>query len=217
MQQYFHLGAPCWRLKMRTDNPKTAGIPVQNRRKLNVSGSKTGLLRSNHSCNRALPINTNGIAADMADLRLALYQPDIPGNTGTILRLAACLGFAVDIIEPAGFDISDRNLKRAGMDYVAAAALTRHVNWERFEDWRATTGHRLVLASTKAAGRYTDFSFRPDDILLFGRESAGVPDAVHAKADARILVPMVEGQRSINVAVSAAMIVGEAMRQTVWG
>lgn len=152
----------------------------------------------------------------MADLRLALYQPDIPGNTGTILRLAACLGFAVDIIEPAGFDISDRNLKRAGMDYLAAAALTRHVNWERFEEWRTATGRRLILATTKASQRYTDFAFRPDDILLFGRESAGVPDHVHERADGRILIPMVEGQRSINLAVSAAMITGEAMRQTVW-
>ncbi|MDM9621715.1 tRNA (cytidine(34)-2'-O)-methyltransferase [Rhizobium sp. S96] len=153
----------------------------------------------------------------MTDLRLALYQPDIPGNTGTILRLAACLGFAVDIIEPAGFDISDRNLKRAGMDYIATAALTRHVSWNHFETWLQSSGRRLVLASTKASGRYTDFAFRPDDVLLFGRESAGVPDQVHGRADARILVPMVEGQRSINVAVSAAMIVGEAMRQTVWG
>ncbi|OCJ16293.1 tRNA methyltransferase [Rhizobium sp. AC44/96] len=153
----------------------------------------------------------------MTDLRLALYQPDIPGNTGTILRLAACLGFAVDIIEPAGFDISDRNLKRAGMDYIATAALTHHVSWSHFETWLQSSGRRLVLASTKASGRYTDFAFRSDDVLLFGRESAGVPDQVHDRADARILVPMVEGQRSINVAVSAAMIVGEAMRQTVWG
>ena len=152
----------------------------------------------------------------MTDFRLALYQPDIAGNTGTILRLAACLGFAVDLIEPAGFDVSDRNLKRSGMDYIAAAALTRHVSWDRFEAWRATTGRRLILASTKAADRYTDFTFRPDDILLLGRESAGVPDHVHERADARILIPMVEGQRSINVAVSAAMIVGEAMRQTIW-
>jgi tRNA (cytidine/uridine-2'-O-)-methyltransferase len=156
------------------------------------------------------------MAHRMSDLRLALYQPDIPGNTGTILRLAACLGIAVDIIEPAGFDISDRNLKRAGMDYIAAAALTRHVNWDRFDEWRASTGRRIVLASTKASGRYTDFEFLPTDILLFGRESAGVPDHVHDKADARVLIPMVEGQRSINVAVSAAMIVGEAMRQTAW-
>lgn len=152
----------------------------------------------------------------MTDLRIALYQPDIAGNTGTILRLAACLGFAVDIIEPAGFDISDRNLKRSGMDYIASAALTRHVTWGHFDTWRQTTTRRLVLASTKASGRYTDFAFRPDDILLFGRESAGVPDNVHDRSDARILIPMEEGQRSINVAVSAAMIVGEAMRQTVW-
>jgi tRNA (cytidine/uridine-2'-O-)-methyltransferase len=152
----------------------------------------------------------------MSLLHIALYQPDIPGNTGTILRLAACLGLAVDIIEPAGFDVSDRNLKRAGMDYLAAVTLTRHVSWDRFQDWRAETGRRLILASTKAAERYTDFPFRSDDILLFGRESAGVPDHVHEKADGRILIPMVEGQRSINVAMSAAMISGEALRQTGW-
>ncbi|MQB10554.1 tRNA (cytidine(34)-2'-O)-methyltransferase [Agrobacterium sp. ICMP 6402] len=150
------------------------------------------------------------------EIRIALYQPDIPGNTGTILRLAACLGLGVDIIEPAGFDISDRNLKRAGMDYIAAAALMRHVSWERFEEWRVTTGRRLVLASTKAALPYTDISYRTDDILLFGRESAGVPDHVHDKADERIIIPMVAGQRSINVAMSAAMITGEALRQTAW-
>ena len=150
----------------------------------------------------------------MTGLRIALYQPDIPGNTGTILRLGACLGLGVDIIEPAGFDISDRNLKRAGMDYLASVSLVRHVNFERFEDWRRDSGRRLVLASTKAAERYTDFSYRPDDILLFGRESAGVPEPVHDRADARVLIPMVEGQRSINVAMSAAMIAGEALRQT---
>jgi len=146
-------------------------------------------------------------------LRIALYQPDIPGNTGTILRLAACLGLAVDIIEPAGFDLSDKNLKRAGMDYIASVTLTRHVNWERFEDVRLHEGRRLVLASTKAAEPYTRFSFQPNDTLLFGRESAGVPDHVHDKADSRIIVPMVEGQRSLNVAMSVAMIAGEALRQ----
>ena len=150
----------------------------------------------------------------MSDLRIALYQPDIAGNTGTILRFAACLGLAVDIVEPAGFDISDRSLKRAGMDYLAAVTLTRHVSWDRFEEWRTASGRRLVLASTKAAGLYTDFAYRPDDILLFGRESAGVPDHVHETADRRVLIPMVEGQRSINVALSAAMICGEALRQT---
>jgi tRNA (cytidine/uridine-2'-O-)-methyltransferase len=180
-----------------------------------IKWSKNVLLRQNHSSDRPFSHHRNG-QLPMADLRLALYQPDIPGNTGTILRLAACLGFAVDIIEPAGFDISDRNLKRAGMDYLAAAALTRHVNWERFEEWRAATGRRLILATTKASQRYTDFAFRSDDILLFGRESAGVPDHVHERADGRLLIPMVEGQRSINLAVSAAMITGEAMRQTAW-
>ena len=150
----------------------------------------------------------------MSALRIALYQPDIAGNTGTILRFAACLGLAVDIIEPAGFDLSDRSLKRAGMDYLAAVTLTRHVSWERFEDWRVPSGRRLVLASTKAAERYTDFTYKPTDILLFGRESAGVPDRVHETVDGRVLIPMVEGQRSINVALSVAMICGEALRQT---
>ncbi|PZU88799.1 MAG: tRNA methyltransferase [Shinella sp.] len=149
----------------------------------------------------------------MTALRIALYQPDIPGNTGTILRLAACLGLGVDIIEPASFDISDRNLKRAGMDYLASVTLTRHINWNQFETWRQSAGRRLVLGSTKAAERYTDFTYRPDDILLFGRESAGVPDNVHEAADARVIIPMVAGQRSINVAMSAAMIAGEALRQ----
>lgn len=150
----------------------------------------------------------------MKTIRIALYQPDIPGNTGTILRLAACLGLGVDIIEPAGFDLSDRNLKRAGMDYLAMAALTRHVNFERFDAGVTETGNRLVLASTKAALPYTEFEYYPGDILLFGRESAGVPDSVHARADARVLIPMVEGQRSINLALSVAMIAGEALRQT---
>jgi tRNA (cytidine/uridine-2'-O-)-methyltransferase len=152
----------------------------------------------------------------MTALRIALYQPDIPGNTGTILRLAACLGLSADIIEPAGFDISDRNLKRAGMDYLEAVALTRHVNWERFDAWRRENGRRLVLASTKAALPYHRFEFQADDILLFGRESAGVPDHVHELADARVLIPMVEGQRSLNLAMSTAMIAGEALRQVAW-
>lgn len=146
-------------------------------------------------------------------LRIALYQPDIAGNTGTILRLAACLGLGVDIIEPAGFDLSDRNLKRAGMDYLAAVTLTRHVSWERFDEARNAAGRRLVLASTRAAEPYTRHSFQPGDTLLFGRESAGVPDHVHDSADARIVIPMVEGQRSLNVAMSVAMIAGEAIRQ----
>lgn len=152
----------------------------------------------------------------MNQLRIALYQPDIPGNTGTILRLAACLDLKVDIIEPAGFVLSDKNLRRAGMDYLASVAMTRHVNWESFDAWRRHEGRRLVLGSTKAATRYTDFRFQTNDILLFGRESAGVPDHIHDLADSRLIIPMVEGQRSINVAVSAAMIAGEAMRQIAW-
>ncbi len=150
----------------------------------------------------------------MSDLRIALYQPDIPGNTGTILRLAACLGFSVDIIEPAGFDLSDRNLKRAGMDYVAMAALTRHRTYDHFLEWIEAEGRRLILASTRAAMPYTRFEFRANDVLLFGRESSGVPDRVHERADHRLLIPMVEGQRSINIAVSVALISGEALRQT---
>ncbi len=150
----------------------------------------------------------------MPDLKIALYQPDIPGNTGTILRFAACMGLSVEIIEPAGFILSDKNLRRAGMDYIAAVTMTRHVNFEQFEIWRRESGRRLVLASTKAAVPYADFDYRENDILLFGRESAGVPDQVHDGADARVLIPMADGQRSINVALSAAMITGEALRQT---
>ncbi len=144
---------------------------------------------------------------------IALYQPDIAGNTGTILRLAACLGLEVHIIEPAGFDLSDRNLKRAGMDYLEMAALTRHLDWEHFEEWRRSEGRRLALLSTRAALPYTEFRFAPDDILLFGRESAGVPEHVHDSADARLVIPMVPGARSINLALSVAMVAGEALRQ----
>ena len=147
-------------------------------------------------------------------MRLALYQPDIPQNTGTMLRLAACLGVPVEIIEPAGFDVSDRNLRHAGMDYLERAGVTRHVSWRAFEAWRAGAGARLVLATTRGALPYTAFAYRPGDVILMGRESAGVPDDVHAAADARVLIPMQPGLRSLNVAVSAAMILGEALRQT---
>ena len=151
-------------------------------------------------------------------MRIALYQPDIPQNTGTILRTAACLGVPVDVILPAGFDISDRSLRRAGLDYLAHVDLTRHASWEAFATWRAAAaGPRLVLLTTKAATRYTDFVFRAGDILLLGRESAGVPEAIHAAADARVLVPMQPGLRSLNVAVAAAMVLGEALRQTAGG
>jgi len=149
----------------------------------------------------------------LASFRIALYQPDIAGNTGTILRLAACLGVGVDIIEPAGFDLSDRNLKRAGMDYLEMAALTRHVDFERFEEWRRAEKRRLVLLSTRATLPYTDFVYADGDVLLFGRESAGVPDHVHAVADERLTIPMPGGGRSLNLAMSTAMAAGEAMRQ----
>lgn len=146
--------------------------------------------------------------------RLVLYQPDIPQNTGTMLRLAACLGVAVDIIEPAGFDVSDRNFHRAGLDYLGDVDIVRHASWRAFEDWRRERGHRLVLATTKATLPYADFAFGRDDLVLLGRESAGVPDEVHEAADARIVVPMRQGLRSLNVAVAAAMLLGEALRQT---
>ena len=138
-------------------------------------------------------------------VRLALYQPDIPQNTGTMLRMAACLGVAVDIVEPAGFDASDRAFRRAGLDYLEMLDLTRHPSWSAFEAWRAGRGLRLVLATTKAALPYTAFVFSPHDVLLMGRESAGVPEEVHAAAAARVVVPMRPGLRSLNVAVAAAM------------
>ena len=147
-------------------------------------------------------------------LRLALYQPDIPGNTGTMLRMAACLGVAVDIIEPAGFDVSDRHLRRSGLDYLDQAAITRHRSWNAFEGWRREARLRLVLATTAGALPYTGFAFADGDCVLMGRESAGVPEAVHAAADARIVVPIRAGMRSLNVAVAAAMILGEGLRQT---
>jgi tRNA (cytidine/uridine-2'-O-)-methyltransferase len=147
------------------------------------------------------------------ELRIALFQPDIAGNTGTILRMAACLGIAVDVIEPAGFDLSGRALKRAGMDYLEMAALSRHLDFATFEEWRREQGRRLVLLSTKARTAYTEFAFARRDILLFGRESAGVPDHVRDAADERLLIPMPGGGRSLNVALAAAMAAGEAVRQ----
>jgi tRNA (cytidine/uridine-2'-O-)-methyltransferase len=147
-------------------------------------------------------------------MRIALYEPDIPQNTGTILRLAACLGVEAHIVEPAGFPVSDRAFRRAGMDYLDQVAIERHASWKAFESWRRGTGLRLVLFTTQGARSYLDHAFQPQDILLFGRESSGVPDEVHAAADVRLKVPMREGLRSLNVAMAAAMAVGEAMRQT---
>jgi tRNA (cytidine/uridine-2'-O-)-methyltransferase len=152
-------------------------------------------------------------------MRLALYQPDIAQNTGTILRLCACLGVAVDVIGPTGFDMSDRALKRAALDYLEHVDLTRHASFPDFINSRAANenrqqGGRLVLLSAHAETPHYDFVFDPTDTLMLGRESAGVPEAVHSAADARITVPMRPGLRSLNVAVTAALVLGEALRQT---
>jgi tRNA (cytidine/uridine-2'-O-)-methyltransferase len=149
-------------------------------------------------------------------MRLALYQPDIPQNTGTILRMAACLDVAVDVIGPTGFDMSDRSLRRAALDYLSFVDLTRHVSWEAYCAAIKVASPRphIVLLSSKAAIDYLDFEFQPSDILLLGRESAGVPDAVRNCADAQITIPMRTGLRSLNIAVAGAMVLGEALRQT---
>jgi tRNA (cytidine/uridine-2'-O-)-methyltransferase len=147
-------------------------------------------------------------------MRIALFEPDIPQNTGTILRLAACLGVETHLIEPAGFPTSDRAFRRAGMDYLDQVTLERHVSWEAFERWRLSLGLRLVLFTTGATLPYIDHRFEPRDVLLFGRESSGVPDVVHAAADVRLRIPMRAGLRSINVAMTCAMAIGEALRQT---
>jgi tRNA (cytidine/uridine-2'-O-)-methyltransferase len=144
-------------------------------------------------------------------MRLALYEPDIPQNTGTILRLAACLDLGVDLIEPLGFQLDDKRLKRAGMDYVHDMDLRRHRAFDRFLE--APHG-RIVLLTTHAKTAHVDFAFQPDDVLLLGRESAGAPRHVHDAADARVGIRLAQGMRSLNVALAAAMVVGEALRQT---
>jgi len=150
-------------------------------------------------------------------MQIALFQPDIPQNTGTILRLCACLDVAAHIVEPAGFPISDRHFRRAGMDYLDQVALMRHDSWSKFEQWRNDSGYRLILFTTKGASSYLDYHYGLNDILLFGRESAGVPDEVAAAADARLAIPIKPSLRSLNVAVAAAMALGEALRQTSSG
>lgn len=149
-------------------------------------------------------------------MRLALFQPDIPQNTGTLLRLGACLDIELDIIEPCGFIFSERTLKRAGMDYLDMVRYRRHHSWEHFLQYRAEHPEeygRIVLLTTHASEPYYNFEFLPNDIILMGRESAGVPEEVHQTADARLLIPMNHNARSINVAVSAVMVVGECLRQ----
>ena len=174
-----------------------------------------------HACNALIPCR----AANYSDIswspqagghimQVALFQPDIPQNTGTILRLCACLDVSAHIIEPAGFPVSDRHFRRAGMDYLDQVAIMRHDSWSKFEQWRNEQGYRLILFTTKSPGCYLDYRYEADDILLFGRESAGVPDEVVAAADARVVIPIKSGLRSLNVAVAAAMALGEALRQT---
>jgi tRNA (cytidine/uridine-2'-O-)-methyltransferase len=149
-----------------------------------------------------------------AMIRLALFQPDIAQNTGTLVRLAACLGVATDIIEPCGFDASDRNFRRAGMDYIERAAITRHDSFTAFVGAQRAHNRRLILGETDGTVAYTDFAFRPGDVIIVGRESAGSTPEVYASADASVVIPMVAGLRSINVALAATLLLGEALRQT---
>ncbi len=146
-----------------------------------------------------------------SSMRIALFEPDIAANTGTIIRLGACLNVAIDIIEPCGFPFGDASLRRAGLDYLPRASVTRHTSWKAF---REGADGRLILATTKAPKAYTALAYRSGDILLFGRESAGVTAEVAATADEAVRIPLVDGMRSLNVAVAAAMILGEALRQT---
>lgn len=145
-------------------------------------------------------------------MHIALYQPDIPPNTGTIIRMAACLDVTVHIIEPCGFPFGEKSFRRAGMDYIDQSKIIRHISWDAFLDVMGEK--RIILLSTKAAEPYMDFKFEDDDILLLGRESAGVPDDVHKRADHRLIIPMTPDTRSLNIALSAAMVLGEALKQT---
>ncbi|OYD82386.1 tRNA (cytidine(34)-2'-O)-methyltransferase [Azospirillum brasilense] len=145
-------------------------------------------------------------------MRLVLYEPDIPQNAGTLMRLAAGLGVPLDLIEPCGFVLDDRKLRRAGMDYIDQLSLVRHSSWAAYR--ALPQAGRLVLLTTRGAVPYTEFAFAPDDRIMVGRESAGVPDDVHEAADARLVIPLKPPARSLNVALSAAMVLGEALRQT---
>jgi tRNA (cytidine/uridine-2'-O-)-methyltransferase len=148
-----------------------------------------------------------------APIALALYEPDIAANAGAMMRTCACLGIDAAIIEPAGFPVSDRRFRRSGMDYLDHVAIERHASFERFETWRRRIGRRLVLLTTKGESRLWDFAFRPGDVLMVGRESAGVPDAVAAVADARVRIPIRPPLRSLNVGIAAALALAEALRQ----
>jgi tRNA (cytidine/uridine-2'-O-)-methyltransferase len=151
--------------------------------------------------------------ARIVTMRIALYEPDIPQNTGTMLRLCACLGIEAHVVEPAGFPVTDRAFRRAGMDYLDRVSIVRHASFPAFEGWLRSEGLRLVLMTTTAERSYLDHAFSADDVVLFGRESAGVPEAVHRAADVRLRIPIRDGLRSLNVAMAAAMVAGEALRQ----
>jgi len=144
---------------------------------------------------------------------LALYEPDIPQNTGAIIRTAACFGAPVHIIEPCGFPFSDKALRRSGMDYLENAEIRRHLSFVEFEGWRKSAQRRLILLTTKGKTAYSAFAFQAGDILMLGRESAGVPEAVHKAADARLYIPMEKGNRSLNVGVTGAIVLAEGLRQ----
>ena len=146
-------------------------------------------------------------------MRIALFEPDIPQNAGNIFRLGACLGIPIDIIEPAGFVIDDKRLKRASMDYYDYLDLTKHVSWEKFYEWSKKNSYQLILLTTKSQKSYYDYKFQPKDIILFGRESAGVPDYVHEAVHERLTIPMIKGPRSINLSSSVSMVAGEMIRQ----
>ena len=146
-------------------------------------------------------------------MRIALFQPDIPQNTGNIFRLGACLGIEIDIIEPTGYIFDDKRFKRSSMDYIKYINYQRHLDWDTFLAWTKKNNYRIILLTTKSSKKYTEYSYKKNDILLFGRESAGVPEFVHEKVDEKLTIPMINGVRSINVSSSVAMIVGEACRQ----
>tara|TARA_B100001769_G_scaffold250307_1_gene223206 strand:- start:79 stop:531 length:453 start_codon:yes stop_codon:yes gene_type:complete len=146
-------------------------------------------------------------------MRIALFEPDIPQNAGNIFRLGACLGVSIDIIEPAGFVIDDKRLKRASMDYYDYLDLTKHLSWEKFYEWSKENSYRLILLTTKSTKSYYDYKYQPNDIILFGRESAGVPEYVHEAVDERLTIPMIKGPRSINLSSSVSIVAGEMIRQ----
>jgi tRNA (cytidine/uridine-2'-O-)-methyltransferase len=168
---------------------------------------------SGHDTRTKSCLCTRSMTTSSPPLTLALYEPDIAQNAGAMLRTCACLGVDAAIIEPAGFAISDRRLRRSGMDYLDALSIERHLSFERFEAWRARVGRRLVLLTTKGEAALWDFAFRPGDVILVGRESAGVPEQVRARADARVKIPIRPPLRSLNVGVAAALALGEAQRQ----